>query len=257
MGFGDPACDGEAEAAAGLGLSLAEVGLVEAVEDLLAYVLGHADAGVAHGDDGFAGGEGDLGADLTVLRGVADGVVEEDAEEALEEELVAFDVDGIVGKVPVEHDSAGLGEVFYAAAAIDDELAEVDLLEGYFVDEVVAAGEGEERVEEGGGGAALGDDLAEVFAVLGLGAVVAVEGELRGGEHDGDGGSEVVRGVGGELAETGDGGLEAGEELVPGDGEVLDFVLGRGDGEAGGEVADTDVEGGAGHAVDGLEGVAA
>ena len=222
----------------------------------MADVFGHAYAGVADGDGGFVVDEGDFGADFAVLGGVADGVVEEDAEKALEEELVAFDVDGFAGEMPVEEDAVGFGEVFDAAAAVDDEVGEVDWLEGDLVNEVVAAGKGEERVEEGGGGAALSDDLVEVFAVLGVGAF-AVEGELRGGEHDGDGGAEVVGGVGGELAEAGDGGFEAGEELVPGYGEVLDLVFGRGDREPRGEIADTNTEGGAGHAVDGLEGVPA
>jgi hypothetical protein len=139
---------------------------------------------------------------FAVLGRVADGVIEEDAEETLDEEIVAFDIDRFFREVPVEHDAAGFGEVFYAAAAVDDEAAKVDLLEGDLVDEVVAAGEGEERVEERGGGAALGDDLAEVLSIFGFSAVATVERELRGSEHDGDGGSEIVRGVGGELAEA-------------------------------------------------------
>lgn len=239
MGVCDPSADGEAETAAGFGFSLAEICLIEAVKDVLAHILGHADAGVAHGYDGGVVEEEDLGADLAVGGRVSDGVVEEDAEQALEEELVALDECGFGGKVPVEHDVAGLGEVFDASTAIDQKLAEVDLLEGDLVDEVVALGEGEECVEQGGGGAALGDDLVEVFAVLVFGAA-AMKRELRGGEDDGDGGSEIVGGVGGELAETGDGGVQPGEELVPGDGKLLYFVFGLRDWKPLGEIADAD-----------------
>ena len=47
----DPSADGEAEAVACVRFSLAQISLVEAIEDVLAHVFGHADAGVAHGDE--------------------------------------------------------------------------------------------------------------------------------------------------------------------------------------------------------------
>ena len=76
----DPSTDREAEAIACIRLSLTQIGLVEAIEDMLAHIFGHADAGVAHGYDGGVVDEEDLGADLAVGGRVSDGVVEEDAE---------------------------------------------------------------------------------------------------------------------------------------------------------------------------------
>ena len=99
------------------------------------------------------------------------------------------------GKMPVEEDAAGFSEVFDATAAAYHKFAEIDPLEGHFVNEVVALREGEKCVEESRCSATLGDDLGESVAILLFGAM-AVKRELRGGKHDGDGGSEIVGGVG-------------------------------------------------------------
>ena len=115
-------------------------------------------------------------------------------------------------------------EVFDATAAADQEFAEIDFFESDFVDKVVALREGKERVEERGGSAALSDDLGEGIAVLFFGAM-AVKRELCGREHDSDGGSKIVGSVGGKLTEPRDGGFEPCQELIPGDGEVLDFIF--------------------------------
>ena len=147
MRVGDPSSNGETEAVAGVRFSLAKVGLVEAIEDVLAHVFGHTDSGVAHDDEGVVVGAEDFGADFARFGCVTDRIVEEDSKEALEKKFVAFDVDGFGRKMPVENDSAGFGEVFYAAAAADYEFAEIDFLEGDFVDKVVALREGEKGVE--------------------------------------------------------------------------------------------------------------
>src|ERR1700679_2872150 len=81
--------------------------------------------------------------------------------------------------------------------------------------------------------------------------------ELGRCENDSNGSAQIMGRVGGELAEARDSGFETGEELVPGDGEVLDLVLGGRDRQAIGEVADADAQGCACHAVDRLHRVAA
>ena len=79
MRVSDPPPNGQAKTAACLRLSFAEIGLIKAVEDVLAYIFGHTDAGVADSDESFFRSEGDFGADLAVLGGIADGVVKENA----------------------------------------------------------------------------------------------------------------------------------------------------------------------------------
>ena len=74
------------------------------------------------------------------------------------------------------------------------------------MDEVVAAGKREERVQQCGSGAALGDNLIEVIAVFAFSAV-ALKRKLRGSEDDGDRSAQIVRGVGRKLAEPRDGAL--------------------------------------------------
>src|ERR1700723_1469164 len=102
MSVGDPARDRKTEAVACLLFALAKIGLIEAVEDLLADVLAHADTGVMHGDERFRFGRGDFDADLTGLGSVADSVVEQDAEQTLQQKLIAFDGNGLVRKMPIE-----------------------------------------------------------------------------------------------------------------------------------------------------------
>jgi hypothetical protein len=80
MRVSDPPPNGQAKAAACLRLSFAEIGLVKAVEDVLAYILGHTDAGVADSDESFFRSEGNFGADLAVLGGIANGIIKENAE---------------------------------------------------------------------------------------------------------------------------------------------------------------------------------
>ena len=87
---------------------------------MLANVLGHSDAGVADRDVRFVAGQGHFDANFAVLRRIADSIVEQDTEEPLEQQLVPFDKDRVARKMPVEEDSAGLGEVFHAAASVDD-----------------------------------------------------------------------------------------------------------------------------------------
>src|ERR1700739_2152832 len=53
MRIGDPSRNREAEAAAGLGLSLAQVCLIKAVEDMFAHIAGYSDGGIAQSDHGF------------------------------------------------------------------------------------------------------------------------------------------------------------------------------------------------------------
>ena len=158
--------------------------------------------------------------------------------------------------MPIEKNATGLGEVFDSSASAYDQFAEVDFLECHFVDEVVALGEREERVEQRGGCSAFGDDLFEGITILFFGAM-AVKRQLSGGKHDGDRCSEVVRGIRGELAEAGDGCFKPGEKLIPRYGELLNLVLCGGNGKSLREIADADAEGGAGHAIDGLQRVAA
>lgn len=67
MSVGDPARDRKAEAIACLFFAFAKIGLIEAVEDLLADVLAHADPGVMHGDERFSLGRRDFNTDLTGL----------------------------------------------------------------------------------------------------------------------------------------------------------------------------------------------
>src|SRR5277367_3987378 len=119
--------------------------------------------------------------------------------------------------MPVKENFAGLGEIFNAPTAADHEFAEIDFLEGYFVDEVIALREGQKCVEEGGSSPALGDDLSERVPIFFFGAM-AMKRELCGREHDSDGGPKIVRGVGRELTEARNGGLESCEELIPGNG---------------------------------------
>src|ERR1700722_9291982 len=86
---------------------------------------------------------------------------------------------------------------------------------------------------------------------------MAMKGELRCCQHDCDGSSEIVRRVRRELAEAGDRCLKSGEQLVPGDSEILNLVLCGWYGKTFGQVADTDAQGRSCHAVHRLHGMAA
>ena len=97
--------NGQSKAAACLRLSFAEIGLVKAVEDVLAHIFGHTDAGVADGDKSFFRSKGNFGADLAVLGGVANGIIKKNAEQPLQEKLVAFDVNWVFGEIPVQQDA--------------------------------------------------------------------------------------------------------------------------------------------------------
>ena len=69
--------------------------------------------------------------------------------------------------------------------------------------------------------------------------------------------AKIMGGVGGELTEARDGRLEPCKELIPGNGEVLDFVFCGRNRKALREVANAYAEGGSRYSIDGLEGAAA
>ncbi len=56
------------------------------------------------------------------------------------------------------------------------------------------AHEGKQRIEKSGSGAALGCDSVQIVAIFLLGAM-AMERELCGRKHDGNGGAQVMRDI--------------------------------------------------------------
>ena len=90
----------------------------------------------------------------------------------------------------------------------------------------LAAGQGEQRLDEAFLLGVGGEHLPRGGAPgLGGGAGV-VERDLQHGALAGDGGAQLVRGVGDEVPLGLEGGLEAGEQVIEGVAEGLELVIG-------------------------------
>jgi hypothetical protein len=241
---GDVADDGEAESGGGAVVLDGFLGAVVVVEDARQFVFGDADAVVADGDDGGAGGSV-VGVDLdeALIAGVIDGVDDE-----------VFEEHGEVVSDRLEQDGFGAAFDLDVAQSCGGFDAGDDLLQGLVESERALCG----------GHLALGAEVGELEHFLDL----AREGEAAGGDlfHDGAGGvwqwaaeaglEQLGLGVdGGEGGFELVGGLEhvtgtflaAGLEAPVGDGEFM-IPAAEDAGEAGGEVPDhrPDQEGGEG-----------
>lgn len=255
MSLGDPLRDGEAEAATAPVLGSRSIDTIEAIEDVREGIGGNADAviGDAEMDVQRVGGEGD--GDNSVIRGVFDRIVDQNSDHAPEQGGIAFDgeVGGDLGSEGLMFE-IGLGlKVF---CDLGGEFGQGDDLGFEVLLHEVGAGDGEQVLKEARGGFALGEDGAERGAIL-VGCPRAVQGQRRGGEHDGDGGSEVVRDVFGELRESANGGLKPFEQLVPRLGEDLQLIGGFRDSQPSLEIVNADASSFCGHLPDGFEGATA
>src|SRR5258707_9400749 len=94
------------------------------------------------------------------------------------------------------------------------------------MNEVIALGERKKRVQQSRSSSTFHHDLVQCIAIFFLRAMT-VERQLRSSKHDRDGGSQVVRGICGKLTKSGDCGLEACQQLIPGDSEILNLILRR------------------------------
>lgn len=270
-GFGD----GEAEAGVAVvgGAGAGLVGAVETLEDVGEVGFGDAGAVVLDGEDGVGAlglaGDGDVAA---VLEGVGDEVCGQDGDG------LGLGVAGGGGKAEVDGAVALLGEGLEVAGDVLEEGGEVGDGEAGGRGGGFLAGRDARNTFSGVGGRGGGpfgrlacaslagrdarntlvflscqeeeglDEAAhalggvatglEGFAVF-LGGAVALEDALGFGEEDGEGGAELVGGVGGELALALEGGVEALEGVVEDAGELAELA-GLGDLDALLEVANGD-----------------
>jgi hypothetical protein len=174
-------------------------------------------SGVGHRQDGLA--VLDPGPDLDTAVGnvVADGVGEQVGHEPFDEQRVAIEGRRFYHLVDVNPESAGLGR--QAGQGRGNAGGEVD---GFvFVQPAFAAGQGEQGFDQARLLIAGGEHLLGGGTPGGGRRVRVIEGNLEEGAFGGQGGAQLVGGVGDEVPLGLEGGFEPREEAVEGVPEFL------------------------------------
>src|ERR1700686_2274884 len=97
-----------------------KISLVEAIEDMQAYVLGHPRARIAHRHEGAVRYKRDLGPNFAKLRCVTNCVIQQYSQQTLQQKFIAFDIHSLSRKMPVQQNSTGFRQILYTPAPVDD-----------------------------------------------------------------------------------------------------------------------------------------